>query len=605
MKHRILLFTAYALLLTRLPAVAADVWTIAVLGDTQEYVNGPNNAAGAELAAGFTAQTDWIVDRAAAENIVFVSQVGDIVSEGFVPLQWQRADDAMSRLDSLPALPWSTNAGNHDLDQPDSLASGFDEYLTHFGPQRHVDKTWFGGSDLGVAGGLGLNTYQRFSGGEREYLHLSLEYDAPDSAIAWAESVLADHPEMPTLITTHTLLRDERPGAFGHGGPLARTPAPYTAGPGRNSGEQIWDKLIREHPQIFLTLNGHYCCERQLTSLNDDDLEVFQFQVDYSREPNGGDGWIRLLRFDEAADEIRIQTYTPGVPLNPNARFDTDSASQFTLPLDWGVRFDGEPRPPVEPEPSDPPGVFFFQQDRSGYRGTQATWFSERSSERAGFPNQHFFRTAQWPAANQQGLLRFDDLFGDEEGQVALGSTIESATLTLLVPDDITYSDGEAFAVHQMLVPWEVTDGWNAEPWAGGATRQIDLDGQEAAIKPVTDATAFATENGALNGGLPETRILYGTTLELDVTSLVAAWLDGAPNYGFLLQSLGQDAGNGLFMAGTYYLSNSGDTTGRPLLTIRTQIVPEPSSLVHLLVVLGGVVVCLKRRLAFDWKYTC
>ena len=383
---------------------------------------------------------------------------------------------------------------------------------------------------------------------------------------------------MPTLITTHTLLRDERPGAFGHGGPLGRTPAPYTEGASRNSGEQIWDKLIRENSQIFLTINGHYCCERQLTSLNDAGLEVFQFQVDYSRQPNGGDGWIRLLRFDETQGEIRAETYTPGVPLYPVPRFDTDSNSQFTLPLDWSVRFDGLPRPPTPPSPADPPGTFLFQQDRAGFRGTQATWFSGRVSERPGFPNQDFIRTAEWSAANQQALLRFDELFGDQPGQLPLGSPIEEATLTLSVPDDITFSDGEAFAVHQLLVAWDVTDAWGAAPWAGGATPQVDLDDIEAAAAFVAESSQFATEAGVFNGGLPGTRIPQGATLVLDVTPIVAAWSNGEANYGFLLRSLGEDGGNGLFLAGTHYISSSGSTEARPLLTIRTLAVPEPAS---------------------------
>ena len=172
----------------------AEEWTLAILGDTQEYVNGPDTPAGAQLAAGFTAQAQWIVDQAASENIVFVSQNGDIVSEGNVPLQWQRADAAMSLLDGLPSLPWSTNAGNHELNVPDDLTSGYSEYLRLFGPHRHEGQPWFGGSDAGVDNGLGLNTYQVFAAGERDYLHLSLEYDIPDPAVDWATSILAAHP---------------------------------------------------------------------------------------------------------------------------------------------------------------------------------------------------------------------------------------------------------------------------------------------------------------------------------------------------------------------------------------------------------------------------
>lgn len=214
---------------------------------------------------------------------------------------------------------------------------------------------------------------------------------------------------------------------------------------------------------------------------------------------------------------------------------------------------------------ADAATMTFQEGDSNSYAGTQDTWFSNRTNgESNGFPEGTFVRSALWSGANQQGLIKFDGIFGG--GAMPLGSTIDSATLTLVVPTDITYADGEANAVHQMLVDWVETDAFAAAPWAGGATEGIDLDDSEAASVAVADSTPYAV------GGV----IPAGTTIELDVTSVVQDWSNGAGNYGFLLQSLGQSAGNGLFVSSSEYAGASGQEA-RPLLSVN-YTVPEPAT---------------------------
>ena len=535
------------LLAAAVPRTArSEVFTVAVLGDTQSYMYSE------ELAAGFAAQTQWVADNVAVENIKFVTQNGDIVEHGDVAQEWQWANAAMSTLDTVD-VPWATNAGNHELNEPDDFATGFDTYLANFGPARHQGKSWFGGADAG-----GLNTYQTFSGNGRDYLHLSLEYDVPDASIAWAQGIIDQNPGTPTILTTHTYLRDSRPGAFGHGGPLLRTPSPYTSGTGRNSGEQIWDKLVRGNSQIFMTINGHYCCERKLTSTNDANLPVFQLQVDYSRSANGGDGWTRLLRFDEENGEIRAETYTPGVPLNPNPRFDTDADSQFTLPLDWGVRFDGED----PPTPEVPSGVRFqggVDHGYGAYSGAVDTWMSSRSDLQGNTYNVDtklsvLDGTSAGQPTQEQALLRFDNVFGDGPGMIPLGTEIESATL-VLAGSGQQYADSTAsHSLHRMLVPWQ-PGPWTNPQWGGDG---IQTDGIEAAAAAddVTKAGLNATE-----------------AVQLDVTGTLQAWSAGQTNNGWVLKQApgGEDR---WFPAS----SNNGLPSLRPMLYVDVPegTVPDP-----------------------------
>ena len=73
---------------------------------------------------------------------------------------------------------------------------------------------------------------------------------------------------------------------------------------------------------------------------------VLQMVTDYNKVlPRGGDGFMRLITLDEKQGEIRVKTFTPGVPQKPGPRFRTDPNSKFTIKMDWGRRF---PAPSAE-----------------------------------------------------------------------------------------------------------------------------------------------------------------------------------------------------------------------------------------------------------------
>ena len=341
--------TAWVILAVLTHSGNAEPFTLVVLPDTQEYVKSD------ALNLGFEAQTSWIAEHAAERNIKFVTQVGDIVSEGGGGLvgdknqpQWDRASRAMSVLDQATAryphgIPWATAVGNHELDRVDVVNSGFTQWASYFGANttgRYDGKPWFGGSSPNE-----LNTYQRFEANNREYLMLHLEFDVPDDAITWAQGVLETYPNRPTILTTHV-----------YEGTVFGPPSnPYLLGAGRNSQLQIFDKLIANNPQIFMVLSGHTGEERQRIRYNNAGLPVFQLVQDYASRPHGGEGWMRLLEFDEQAEEIRVRTFTPGVPANPHPRYETDCNSEFAYPLDWAVRFDGASPPASQATSSQNP----------------------------------------------------------------------------------------------------------------------------------------------------------------------------------------------------------------------------------------------------------
>lgn len=294
----------------RAPAAKAPSgpFTIVMLPDTQLYSE--------KFPRYFRDQTKWIAANAAKEKIAFVTHVGDIVqSGGSKPAEWKVAVECMSMLDGV--VPWGVAPGNHDYD---NLAKGLGKtFARHFGPARFKDRPWYGGASPN-----GLNSYQLFTGGGVRFIILHLEVNVPDKAIAWASGVLARHPKLPAIVTTHAYLNPKsktRPtAAWGKKKPKPRG----------NSAQAIWTKLISPNPQIFMVLNGHYARppEFHQTSTNKAGRKVIEVVADYQSRPNGGDGWLRLIRFDPEEGKIRFTTYSPSLK-----KFETDADSRFSLPL--------------------------------------------------------------------------------------------------------------------------------------------------------------------------------------------------------------------------------------------------------------------------------
>lgn len=519
-----------------------DVFTIAVLGDTQGYVDDTKNVADQSRTQGFINQVEWILTNRADDNIKFVSHVGDVVEHN-TDTEWARSRLALDRMFTATDLAWSVNLGNHDM-APGTINGA--KYLENFGPQKFANSPWYGGSDLGFrSSGLGHNSFQIVGPPSRQYLHLNIEVNADDQAISWAQNVIDAHLGMPTMLSTHEFLNDQRSGSHpqSDSDTVSVIRSPQMKFIGKNSATRLWEKLIAPNNQIFLTFNGHYCCEREMVQNNDEGFPVLHVQVNYSVDFQGviraDAGWIRLLEIDEASQEIRLRTAKPAVPLQNQALENPLPGSLVSYPMTWRGRF-GERR-------------LQFQEGVNGYESAEDVWFSERVGEQLPVVSEPFIRTALFPegTVNQQALLKFAGLVGARENQIPVGATVISASLHLVVPEDIMSSDGEANAVHQMLVDWsEPTAGFNSSPWAGGLTGSIDRDGTEAVSFSVADTKRF-TDNGFLDANTD--LLAQGQGVHYDITAIAQDWVTNQRNFGVLFQSLGTAEGNATFYASSDY----------------------------------------------------
>jgi hypothetical protein len=193
-----------------------------------------------------------------------------------------------------------------------------------------------------------------------------------------------------------------------------------------------------------------------------------------------------------------------------------------------------------------------FQQGVGGYSGAVDTYVSQAN------PTTGFGTAVNVLADNAapiaHGLIRFDNIFGPGVGQVPVGATINSATLTVR-----TFNDGDAVNFHRMLKPWSANDTWDT------LVNGISADNVEA--RSAIDVS--------FTGALPVPRVDA-----IDVTAAVQSWADGSvTNNGWAVLPT---TGNGWQIDSSEAIT----AANRPLLTINystagdsIEIVTQPQDL--------------------------
>ena len=282
-------------------------FSVVVLPDTQNY---------AELFPDtYVAQTNWIKRRVDPDNIKFVIHLGDIVQNAHVEKEWEVADRAFRVLDGV--VPYSVVPGNHDMDTKDKkLTRSTSFYDKFFPPTRFNKYPWYGG----YRGTNNQNNYCLFEANGLKFLVLSLEFAPSDAAIEWATGVLSEYRDRRIILVTHCYMRP-------NGRDQQATEGYGLTG---NSGQQVWGKLVRKHANIFLVLSGHVLGVAHQTSTNDAGGPVHEVLVDYQGLPNGGDGWLQILRFAPTENRIRVEAYSPLLGQH-------NRAPEHSYSLDYGM----------------------------------------------------------------------------------------------------------------------------------------------------------------------------------------------------------------------------------------------------------------------------
>ena len=247
-------------------------------------------------------------------NIAFVSHLGDVVDTFDNTGQWTNANYAMKILETpMPGyplgIPYGIAMGNHDNNNGASSTN----FNSTFGVSRFTGRSYYGG----YYGTNNDNNYELFTAGDMDYIVIHLAYVAdanpiPADVLDWADNLLNTNRTRRAILVYHQIVGLGNPGAF--------TP----------KGQAIYDRL-KGNPNLFLMLGGHTDGEGRRTDTYNGST-VHTLLADYQgRTPNGGNGWLRILEFSPANNEIRVKTYSPS--LN---QWETDPDSQFTLPYNMG-----------------------------------------------------------------------------------------------------------------------------------------------------------------------------------------------------------------------------------------------------------------------------
>ena len=292
-----------------------------VLPDTQSYVE--------EHPEIYLKQMKWIAQN--KDRFSFVIHEGD-VTQNNSDKEWGIAKEGFDMLNGK--VPYTFCLGNHDM----GSAPG------KFADTRNTDKvnSFFDVESLeensNIIASFPLETADnlcsKFNVLGYTWLVFSLEFGPRNKTIEWVNSIVDKHPNAKIIINTHAYLYEDstwqdeedwwQPQAYGVG--------KSTGEEAVNNGKQLWDKLIKKHPNIMMVFSGHVLKSGvgTLVSTGDHNNKVYQMLANYQKgvnnSKNGGDGYLRIIRVDRNKSEISVKTYSPW--LN---KYKNDSEHEFTF----------------------------------------------------------------------------------------------------------------------------------------------------------------------------------------------------------------------------------------------------------------------------------
>ena len=307
-------------------------FTLAVMPDTQFLYWGSQGSVNPEPQE---ESFRYVIANSSSEsNIVFMAHLGDLTEDaqassfGYVSKAFDILDDQR--------VGYSVLAGNHDVSGDDTRGST--PYLQNMGPQRFKNSATFAGSDSS-----GYNTAHIFRAGGREWLLLAMDWRTSSGGFAWANQVIAENPTLPVILTTHEII----------GSTYDDNVYPYQAGDPTNDaafssyGQTVWDSLINENDQIFLTLNGHYWPPGRMTAQNAQGNDVQMHITNYQNMYFGGGAMLRLYHFDLTRNTIDVETLSPWALTRPPEQRNvlaaqesrlTTAVDRFAVPIDFETR---------------------------------------------------------------------------------------------------------------------------------------------------------------------------------------------------------------------------------------------------------------------------
>jgi hypothetical protein len=187
-------------------------------------------------------------------------------------------------------------------------------------------------------------------------------------------------------------------------------------------------------------------------------------------------------------------------------------------------------------KPQPKVSLLSFQSGVDGYDGTVDIELWALAPTTVLDSNPNATTDANNDGGESQILLRFEGIVGSGRGKIPPGSAVRSATLVVSA-----FDQGDTVHLHRMLVPWPRQATWTT--MVAGVT----ADGLEAS----RHRESFTFGKIAANS----------SAIPFDVTDSVQAWVNGAPNFGWVFINTG---GNGW----DFYTHEFDDVKQRPKLIV-------------------------------------
>ncbi|MEO6638693.1 MAG: metallophosphoesterase [Ginsengibacter sp.] len=260
------------------------------------------------------AQTDWIAKESASIDLVI--QQGDLTQNNN-DSEWSVINTAFYKLDNK--VPYVLAAGNHDMGSaPGKFADNRNtEMFNQYFPSGHMSAL------PGFAGVFENdkmeNAYYLLQACKIKWMIITLEFGPRNKVLDWANKIVTQHPDRTIIINTHAYMYSDstRQGPADNGSPHSYGVDNGTGDEAVNDGEEMWNKLIKLHPNIRFVFSGHVTNSGvgTLVSINDEGYPVYQmlanFQEGVKGSVKGGNGFLRILDLDMKKKILYVKTFSP------------------------------------------------------------------------------------------------------------------------------------------------------------------------------------------------------------------------------------------------------------------------------------------------------
>lgn len=324
-----------------------DDYNMALFPDTQYEIE--------DVPQTMTADVKWLIDNQVKNRIKSVIHLGDVVQVDDSPDENDRALNIFGQL-AKNGVPFFVQPGNHDFyngggNFGEATWCGVSSYYrTNWGSQSQYISDFSNNvkdATLTNNSPSGLSSYMIFNAGSYKYMVLSLAWNQNTSAypsinsndLTWFENVLKANPNIPTIVTSHDL--------------FAVSPTDPSAITLDNShddsanGTLVWN-IVKNYNQVFMMVAGHNHGSGMMTLTNNSGNSVIGLLSDYQFAYNGGEGWMKMLEFNEEANKLYISTYSPyaaSLSSSKKTFFDvnylTGTGNYNEIDFNFSLRFSG------------------------------------------------------------------------------------------------------------------------------------------------------------------------------------------------------------------------------------------------------------------------